>query len=122
MTAQRKSRNCAFSSGVSPESKRLMPVSVDMDQLLCLPEPFTPSKGFSCSRQTRPCFLARLLHDVHDELVVVGGDVGRGVDAGELVLGGGDLVVLGLGGTPSFQSSSSSSRMKAATRGLMVPK
>ena len=26
-----------------------------MDQLLCLPEPLTPAKGFSCSRQTRPC-------------------------------------------------------------------
>ena len=58
MTAQRKSRNCAFSPGVSPESKRFMPVSVARDQLLCLPEPFTPSKGFSLSRQTRPCFLA----------------------------------------------------------------
>ena len=28
--------------------------SAEMDQLLCLPEPLTPSKGFSCCRQTRP--------------------------------------------------------------------
>ena len=37
------------------------------------------------------------LHALHDELVVIGGDVHRGIDARELVLRGGDLVVLGLG-------------------------
>ena len=36
------------------------PVSVASDQLLCFPEPFTPSKGFSWSRQRKPCFLATL--------------------------------------------------------------
>ena len=30
------------------------PLSVPRDQLLCLPEPFTPAKGFSCSRQVSP--------------------------------------------------------------------
>ena len=48
------SRNCAFSRGDSPGSSRFTPVLVDIDQLLCLPEPFTPLKGFSCSRQVRP--------------------------------------------------------------------
>ena len=38
-----------------------------------------------------------LLHDLHGELVVVGRDVRRGEDRGELVLRGRDLVVLGLG-------------------------
>ena len=33
---------------------RFSPVSVESDQLSCLPEPLTPAKGFSCSRQTRP--------------------------------------------------------------------
>ena len=37
-----------------PGSSRLSPVSVPIDQLLCLPEPLTPANGFSCSRQTRP--------------------------------------------------------------------
>ena len=37
------------------------------------------------------------LHALHDELVVVGGNVYRGIDARKLVLGGGNLVVLGLG-------------------------
>ena len=43
-----------FSLGVSPGSSRLSPVSVDIDQLLCLPEPLMPANGFSCSRQTIP--------------------------------------------------------------------
>ncbi len=54
ITAAAKKRNCRFSAGVSPGSSRFSPSSVLMDQLLCLPEPFTPWKGFSCSRHTRP--------------------------------------------------------------------
>ena len=38
-----------------------------------------------------------LLHQLHGDLVVIGGDVGDGEDGRELVLGGGGLVVLGLG-------------------------
>ena len=54
MTAAQKNRNERFSCGVSPGSSRLTPVSVPIDQLLCLPEPLTPANGFSCSRQTSP--------------------------------------------------------------------
>ena len=36
-----------FPDGVSPGSIRLVPVSVLIDQLLCLPEPLTPANGFS---------------------------------------------------------------------------
>ena len=54
ITAAQKNRNCRFSAGVSPGSSRLCPVSVPIDQLLCLPEPLTPANGFSCSRHTRP--------------------------------------------------------------------
>ena len=43
-----------------------------------------------------------LLHDLHGELVVVGRDVRRGEDRGELVLRRGDLVVLGLGEDAEF--------------------
>ena len=35
-------------------SSRLTPVSVDIDQLLCLPEPLTPANGFSCSSACSP--------------------------------------------------------------------
>ena len=54
MTAAQKNRKLMLSAGVSPGSSRLLPESVPIDQLLCLPEPLTPAKGFSCSRQTRP--------------------------------------------------------------------
>ncbi len=41
--AERKTRNWALSSGVCPGSSRLMPSSVESDQLLCLPLPLTPA-------------------------------------------------------------------------------
>ena len=43
----RTSKNWIFSLGVSPGSSKLTPLSVVSDQLSCLPEPFTPAKGFS---------------------------------------------------------------------------
>src|SRR5437764_11740872 len=54
MTATQNTRNWALSCGVSPGLSRFSPVSVDIDQLLCLPEPLMPANGFSCSRQVRP--------------------------------------------------------------------
>ncbi len=48
------SRNWKFSCGVTPGSSRLIPSSVVRDQLLCLPDPFTPANGFSCSRHCNP--------------------------------------------------------------------
>ncbi len=43
----RTRRNWMFRAGVSPGFNRFMPSSEVRDQLLCLPEPFTPAKGFS---------------------------------------------------------------------------
>jgi len=54
ITAAQKKRKWTLSAGVSPGLSRLLPVSVPIDQLLCLPEPLMPANGFSCSRQTRP--------------------------------------------------------------------
>ena len=61
ITAAQKNRKLMFSDGLSPGSSRFPPVSVPMDQLLCLPEPFTPANGFSCSRHTRPYLRATLI-------------------------------------------------------------
>src|SRR5205823_5523053 len=61
MTAQQKTRNWALSCGLLPGSSRFSPVSLDIDQLLCLPDPFTPANGFSCSRHARPYFGAILV-------------------------------------------------------------
>ena len=49
ITFTRKVMNCKFSDAVLPGLSRLTPVSVPSDQLLCLPEPLIPLKGFSCS-------------------------------------------------------------------------
>ena len=51
--AHKKSKNCAFSYGVSPGSSKLIPVSVDKEKLLCLPEPLIPSNGFSFNKATQ---------------------------------------------------------------------
>jgi len=50
-----------ISWGVRPGSRRFWPSSVLRDQLLCFPEPLRPAKGFSWSRQTRPCLCATFL-------------------------------------------------------------
>ena len=50
-----------LSCGVSPGPSRLLPNSSESDQLLCLPDPFTPANGFSWSRHARPYFGATFL-------------------------------------------------------------
>ena len=42
----------------SPGLSSWAPQRVEMDQLLCLPEPLTPAKGFSWRRQARSCLRA----------------------------------------------------------------
>ena len=54
-------------------------------------------KGLFVEEADQTVLLGRFLHDVHDELVVVRSDVRSVVDAGELVLCWGGLVVLCLG-------------------------
>ena len=95
--AQKQQELRVFVRAYSPGSSRFTPVSVEMDQLLCLPLPLTPAKGFSCSRQTRPCCGGHFFHHLHRQLVVVGSDVGGGENGRQLVLGGRHLVVLGFG-------------------------
>ena len=47
ITAARNTRNSIFSLGFLLGSRRFFPVFVDIAQLLCLPDPLIPSKGFS---------------------------------------------------------------------------
>ena len=42
--------------------------------------------------------VGELLHHLHRQQVVVDGDIGGVIDGGQLMLAGGNLVVLGLGG------------------------
>ena len=96
MTARRKTRNCMLVWVVVRGSSRLTPVSVDIDQLLCLPEPLMPANGFSCSSAASPCSLGHPLERLHEEHLVVGGEVGVLEDRGDLVLARRHLVVAGL--------------------------
>ncbi len=59
-----------------------------------------PVEGLLMQEAHKPVPVGHLAHHLHDELVVVGGDIGRGVDRGQLILCGSDLVVLGLGRNP----------------------
>ena len=57
-----------------------------------------PLEGLLMLEADKAVLAGDLLHDLHGEQVVVDGHVGGVVDGGQLVLGGGHLVVLGLGG------------------------
>ena len=52
-------------------------------------------KGLFMQQADQTVLGSDLLHDLHGELVVVGCDVGRGIDRGKLVLRRRNLVVLG---------------------------
>src|SRR3978361_665180 len=92
MTAAQKTRNWAFSCGVSPGSSRLPSVALPSEKLTCLPDPLTPSNGFSWDRHSMPCFLAIALNVV---IRSCGGEAPRLARA--LELAGRDVVVPGLG-------------------------
>ena len=96
ITAAQKKRKWMLSAGVSPGSSRLVPVSVPIDQLLCLPEPLTPANGFSCSRQTQPVAAGDAFQHLHHQLLVIGADVRVLEHRRDLVLGRRHLVVAGL--------------------------
>ncbi len=68
-------------------------MSVPIDQLLCLPDPLTPAKGFSCSETNEPIPARGVLQDLHRDHLMVGAHVRVLEDGGHLVLVGGHLVV-----------------------------
>ena len=72
-------------------------MSVEIDQLLCLPEPLTPAKGFFVQQTDHAVLAGDLLQQLHGQLVVVGGNIGGRENRRKLMLRGGDLIVLGLG-------------------------
>ena len=122
MTATRNSKNCAFSIGESPGSKRFKPVFVEIDQLLCLPEPLTPSNGFSCKRQYIPWrsatfFMISIVSWLWSQAMFVLEKIG----ASSCWAGATSLCSV-FASTPSFHNSSFKSAMNAATFGLIAPK
>ena len=77
----------------SPGLSSLVPQRVEMDQLLCLPEPLTPAKGFSWRSAARPCLRGDLLADLHHHEVLVRLDDDGAEEGRELVLVGRHLPV-----------------------------
>ena len=53
-------------------------------------------------KTNEPVAAGHLSHQLHCELVVIGGDIGGGKDGSKLVLSGGDLVVFSLCKDPQF--------------------
>ena len=97
ITAAQKTRNCALACGVSPGSSRLPWVALPIEKLTCLPEPLTPANGFSCSRQAMPYLLGHPLQRDHQQLLMVGGEVGVLEHRRDLELARRHLVVPRLG-------------------------
>ena len=77
-------------------SSRLTPVSVAIDQLLCLPEPLMPANGFSCRSAWRPWRGSDPPQGLHHDHLVVGGDVAGLEQWRDLELERRHLVVTGL--------------------------
>ncbi len=122
ITAVRKSRNKLFSCGFLPGSRRFIPVSVIIDQLLCLPEPFTPANGFSCSRHSRLCLLATFfIISITSWLWSVEIFAVANIGAISCCAGATSLCCV-FERTPSFQSSIFKSFIKEAIRSLIEPK
>jgi hypothetical protein len=122
ITAAQKNRKFRFSAGVSPGSIRLFPVSVPIDQLLCLPEPFTPANGFSCRRQTRPYLRATLWSTCIVSCWWSEPTFEFSYTGAISYCAGATSLWRVLTGTPRRASSSSVSIMQASTRSGIAPK
>ena len=72
-------------------------MALPSEKLTCLPEPLTPANGFSWKQALHAVLLGDLLQGDHQQLLVVGGDVGALEHRRDLELAGRDLVVAGLG-------------------------
>ena len=97
-TAHSTTRNTGFSSGVRPGFSRFFagvcykaPVIVFARAVHACERLFVQKAGKSVAQR-------HFAHQLHHHLVVVAGDVGRAEHAGQFVLAGGHLVVLGFGG------------------------
>ncbi len=97
MTAHRNSRNCAFSIGRVAGSQQVHAGIGGHGPVVVLAGAVDAGEGLFVQQAHQTVPGGHLLHDLHGQLVVVGGDVGSGIDGRQLVLGGSDLVVLRLG-------------------------
>ena len=62
-----KVKNWRLLIGVLPGLKRLTPVSVAIDQLLCFPDPLTPAKRLFVKQYPEVVPFGNLLHYIHQQ-------------------------------------------------------
>ena len=111
-----------FSSGVVPGAWSKTPVSVDKLQLLCLPLPLMPSKGFSCNSARKPCLRATFfISDISSMLWSTARLHSSKMGANSNWLGATSLWRV-FTGMASSNDCISRSFMKATTRSGIVPK
>ena len=120
-TEQRVVRNIAFSCGLLPGLRRFLPPYAT-DQLLCLPEPLTPAKGFSCRRHTSPLRLATWRSTSMTSMLWSQERFCSSKSGATSNCAGATSLWRVFAGIPRRQSSLSTSFMKFKTRDLIVPK
>ncbi len=62
--------------GVEPGLRRFWPSEEQRDQLLCLPLPFTPAKGFFMQQADKTVPGSQMPHDIHGQHIVIAGIIG----------------------------------------------
>ena len=97
MTAAQNTRNCAFSCGVSPGTSRLPEVGVAQREVDVLARAVDAGERLLVEQAFHAVLLGDGLEGRHQQLLMVGGDVGPLEHRRDLELAGGDLVVPGLG-------------------------
>ena len=97
MTAAQKTRNCALSCGVSPGTSRLPSSALPSEKFTCLPGAVDAGERLLVEQALHAVLLGDRLEGRHQQLLVVGGDVGALEHRRDLELPGRDLVVPGLG-------------------------
>ena len=111
-----------LSSGVLPGPIKRIPVSVPSDQLLCLPDPFTPLNGFSCSNTRKPCLREILrIKAMINRLWSLAKLHSSKIGANSNWLGATSLWRV-FTGIPNFNASISNSFMNSNTRVGIAPK
>ena len=109
-------------SGDLPGLNRLMPSSVERDQLLCFPEPFIPANGFSWSKHTRPWRVATFFKvSISKRLLSAATFVTEKIGATSCCPGATSLCCV-FAVIPNLHNSSFSSFIKEPTRSGITPK
>ena len=122
IAAAQKTRNWAFSCGVSPGTNRLPSSELPSEKLTCLPDPFTPVNGFSWNRHSMPCLRATVLNTVISSCWWSDATLARSNIGAISNCPGATSLCRVLAGMPSLNSSRSVSIMKPSTRSGMAPK